>query len=241
MAAAPPTGTSTHTGKATYYDSQGNGGNCSLPTAPADHRYVALGPSEYSAGAACGGYLDVTGPKGTVRVLIMDKCPECAPGHLDLSKEAFAAIGNPTQGIIPITYRAVVDPPTGPLTFRMKEGSSQWWFAVQVGSHGNPLRSVEARPAGGGSWRSAARQDYNYWLVDNGLGPGPYAIRVTDVYGHQVVATGIRMTPGQVQRSTVTMYGAAARRAEPTRTTARATPVATASPTAAVTPSSTPA
>jgi expansin (peptidoglycan-binding protein) len=189
QAAAPPTGGTVHTGKATFYDSKGAGGNCSLPAAPADRLYVALGPSEYSSGAACGGHLDVTGPRGKVRVLVMDQCPECPPGHLDLSKEAFARIGDPARGVVPVSYRAVVDPPlSGPLAFRMKDGSSQWWFAVQVGNHGNPLRSVEARPASGGSWRSAARQDYNYWLVDNGLGPGPYSVRVTDVYGHQVVA-----------------------------------------------------
>ncbi|ASW53867.1 expansin EXLX1 family cellulose-binding protein [Plantactinospora sp. KBS50] len=210
--AAPPTGGAVHNGQATFYDSNGAGGNCSYPSAPADHRYVALGPSEYGAGAACGGYLDVTGPKSTVRVLVMDQCPECASGHLDLSREAFARIADPVQGLVPVSYRAVVDPPLpGPLTFRMKEGSSQWWFAVQVGDHGNPLRSVEVRTGGSGSWRATVRQDYNYWIVDSGAGPGPFGIRVTDVYGHRVVAEGIRMAPAQVQRSTVRMYGAAAR------------------------------
>ncbi|MFB9234050.1 expansin EXLX1 family cellulose-binding protein [Plantactinospora siamensis] len=223
--AAPPTGGTVHSGKATFYDSAGAGGNCSYPAAPADHRYVALGPSEYSAGAACGGYLDVTGPKGTIRVLIMDQCPECEPGHLDLSAEAFARIADPVQGIVPVRYRAVVNPPLpGPLTFRLKEGSSQWWFAVQIGNHGNPLRSVEVRQGASGSWRTTERQDYNYWLIGAGAGAGPFSIRVTDVYGHRVVATGIRMAPGQVQRSSVRMYGgstaarsAPARRPAPSR------------------------
>lgn len=142
-----------------FYDSKGAGGNCSYPSAPANRRYVALGPSEYAAGAACGGFLDVTGPRGTVRVLVMDQCPECEPGHLDLSREAFTEIADPVQGVAGISYRAVVDPPLpGPLTFRIR----------------------------------------------------PYAIRVTDGYGHRATATGIRMAPGQVQRSTVRMYGGAA-------------------------------
>ncbi|MEK8107817.1 expansin EXLX1 family cellulose-binding protein [Micromonospora sp. M12] len=111
LAAAPPTGTATHSGKATFYDSKGAGGNCSNPAAPANRLYVAIGPTEYSAGAACGGFLDVVGPKGSVRVLIMDQCPECAPGHLDLSREAFARIAEPVQGLVPVTYRAVVNPP----------------------------------------------------------------------------------------------------------------------------------
>ncbi|TDB69947.1 expansin EXLX1 family cellulose-binding protein, partial [Micromonospora sp. KC721] len=209
LAAAPPVGGAVHKGKATLYDAQGLG-NCSYPTLPANRLYVALGPSEYGAAAACGGSLDVTGPRGTVRVLVTDRCPECAPGHLDLSREAFARIADPVQGIVPISYRAVVDPPLpGPLTFRIKEGASQYWFAVLVGDHGNPLRSVEVRQGGSGSFRPAARQDYNYWLIDSGAGLGPYTVRVTDVYGHRTTATGIRLAPGQTQRSTVRMYGAA--------------------------------
>ncbi|SCG46155.1 Peptidoglycan-binding domain-containing protein, expansin [Micromonospora siamensis] len=203
--AAPPTGGTAHTGKATFYDSHG-GGNCSYPSAPTDRRYVALGPTGYAAGAACGGQLDVTGPRGTVRVLVTDQCPECEPGHLDLSAEAFARIADPVQGVVPVSYRAVVDPPlAGPLTFRIKEGASRWWFAVLVGDHGNPLRSVEVRQ--GGSWRPAVRQDYNYWLLESGAGAGPYAIRVTDVRGHRATATGIELAPGRVQRSDVRMYG----------------------------------
>ncbi|MEU6073421.1 expansin EXLX1 family cellulose-binding protein [Micromonospora sp. NPDC047074] len=207
-AAAPPAAGVVHKGKATFYDSKGAGGNCSYPSAPANRLYVALGPAEYATGAACGGHLDVTGPKGTVRVLVMDQCPECPAGHLDLSREAFARIADPVQGVVPVSYRVVVDPPlSGPLTFRMKEGSSQWWFAVQVAGHGNPLRAVEVRQAGAGGWRQATREEYNYWLVASGAGPGPYEIRVIDSRGHRVVATGVRLAPGQVQRGTVRMYG----------------------------------
>lgn len=245
--AAPPTGDTVHSGKATFYDSAGAGGNCSFPSAPADRLYVALGPSEYASAAACGGYLDVTGPKGKVRVVVMDQCPECAPGHIDLSKEAFARIADPVQGLVPVTYRAVVNPPvSGPLTFRMKDGASQWWFAVQVGNHGTPLRSVEAKGSGG-SFRAAARQDYNYWIVDGGMGAGPYSIRVTDVYGRQATATTIRMLPEQVQRSTVSLSGSGAPAGTartPSRSpSARPTPTVGVAPTpaAAQPPSPTPA
>ncbi|MFC8846353.1 MULTISPECIES: expansin EXLX1 family cellulose-binding protein [unclassified Micromonospora] len=233
VAAAPPVGGTVHQGKATFYDSKGAGGNCSYPSAPANRLYVALGPSEYAAGAACGGHLDVTGPKGTVRVLVMDQCPECAAGHLDLSREAFARIADPVQGIVSVSYRAVVDPPLpGPLTFRIKEGSSQWWFAVLVADHGNPLSAVEVRQGSSGGWRAAARQDYNYWLIESGAGPGPYSIRVTDVYGHRVTAAGIRLAPGQVQRSTVRMYGGAATGSgRPTAPKRPASPRPSASPT----------
>ena len=217
--AAPPTGGTVHRGKATFYDAQGPG-NCSY-AAPADGLFVALGPAEYDGAAACGGYLDVTGPKGTVRVKITDQCPECAPGHIDLSRAAFTRIADPVQGIVPVTYRAAVHAPVpGPLTFRIKEGSSAYWFAVLVDNHADPLRSVEVRGPGG-AWHRPVRQDYNYWVADGGLGPGPYGIRVTDVYGRRATATGITMSPGRTQRSDVRMSGTGAAPAQPGERSAR--------------------
>ncbi|MDG4792853.1 expansin EXLX1 family cellulose-binding protein [Micromonospora sp. WMMD1082] len=241
---APPAAGTLHKGKATFYDSKGAGGNCSYPAAPADRLYVALGPDGYADGASCGGYLDVTGPKGTVRVMVMDQCPECAPGHVDLSREAFARIADPVQGVVDVSYRLLADPPLpGPLTFRIKEGASQWWFAVLVAGHGNPLRSVEVRQGSSGAWRAADRESYNYWVIDSGAGPGPYQIRVTDTRGHRVTATGIRMAPGQVQRGAVRMYGAVAARPSssprstppPRSTTAARSPSASPEPDASAT------
>src|SRR5205814_1755926 len=116
-------------GQATFYSlGAGSAGNCST-TAPADDLYVALPPPEYAAAAGCGSYLSVTGPKGTVRVKVVDQCPECQAGHIDLSATAFARIANPVQGIVNVTYSTVVNPPVGNLTVRVKEGSSQYWLA----------------------------------------------------------------------------------------------------------------
>lgn len=208
--AAPPSGATVYKGKASHYDAGRSGGSCSFPGPPANKLYVALGSAQYAGSAACGTYLDVTGPKGTVRVMVLDRCAGCTGNKIDLSRQAFARIADPAKGIVSVRYRAVVDPPlSGPLTFRVKRGASQWWFAVQIGNHGNPVRSVAVRRAGSG-WRAAKRQPDNYWVVDGGLGPGPYSIRVTDVYGHQAVAHEIRLAPRQVQRSSVRLYDEAA-------------------------------
>ncbi|MEV0605313.1 expansin EXLX1 family cellulose-binding protein [Polymorphospora rubra] len=243
-AAVPAAASAARQGKATFYDSNGAGGNCSYVSAPANRMYVALGPTEYDGAAACGSYLDVTGPKGRVRVVVMDQCPECPTGHIDLSREAFAKIADPVQGIVPVTYQRVVDPALpGPLAFRIKDGASQWWFAVLVTNHGNPLRKVEAGPPGGG-WKTAVRHDYNYWIIEGGLGPGPYAIRVTDDQSRQAVAEGIRMAPEQTQQTNTNMYGAPARPAAspsrpPTPGPTSAAPTPTAEPTPTASPTTT--
>ena len=183
--AAVPTGRTLHRGVATFYPSVNGGGNCSFVTPPPGNLVVALSPGEYAAAGACGSYLDVTGPRGHVRVKVVDQCPECATGHIDLSREAFTRIADPVQGLVPVTFRAVVDPAVpGPLSFRIKEGASRWWFAVLVDNHGDPLSRVEVR-SGGGAWHAVSRKDYNYWIFQSGLGPGPFSIRVSDVYGHR--------------------------------------------------------
>ncbi|GGN37013.1 expansin (peptidoglycan-binding protein) [Actinoplanes campanulatus] len=240
--AAPPS-TTTKTGKATFYDLAGTSGNCSFEV-PADDLYVALGPSQYSEGASCGAYLDVTGPKGKVRVKVFDSCPECPAGHLDLSRTAFKKIGDEIDGIIPIKYKLVTNPSTpAPISVRIKEGASQYWFAARIDNHANLLSSVKV--ASGGGFKTAHRTDYNYWLIDAGAGPGPYKIKITDVYGNTATLTGIRMSPGTVQRTGVRITGGSttvtSKTTAPTPTAKATTSPAAKKPAAATPPPSVPA
>ncbi|GIH95679.1 expansin EXLX1 family cellulose-binding protein [Planobispora siamensis] len=205
-AASETAGAGAVKGKATFYRLRSGSGNCSYPSNPAGDLYVALSPREYAAAAACGGYLNVTGPMGSVRVKVVDQCPECPAGHIDLSRTAFARIADPGKGTVGVTYRPVRDPRVGgPLSFRVKEGSSRWWLALLVVDHGNPLASVEVRPAGG-AWRKLVRADYNYWIAESGVGRGPFTVRVTDIRGHRATAPRVRLAPGVVQRTAVKMY-----------------------------------
>ncbi len=50
---------------------------------------------------------------------------------------------------------------------------------------------TEASTADPGAWRSLDRESYNYFVAADGLGAGPYTLRVTDVHGHVVEQAGI--------------------------------------------------
>jgi len=52
----------------------------------------------------CGKFAMVHGPKGSVRVQIVDTCPPCAYGSLDLSPAAFAKIADLATGRIKISW-----------------------------------------------------------------------------------------------------------------------------------------
>ncbi|MFN0251726.1 MAG: expansin EXLX1 family cellulose-binding protein [Kofleriaceae bacterium] len=176
------------TGEATYYTADGTG-NCSF-AADATRMVAALNGPDYGTAVWCGACVEVTGPSGTVVVRIVDKCPGCAPGDLDLSREAFERISPLSAGRVPITWREVACDVTGPISYQFKDGSSQFWTGIQLRNHRYPIATLEARDAGG-AYRSIARLDYNYFVDSDGLGPGPYTLRVTDTRGQGIEDTNI--------------------------------------------------
>jgi expansin (peptidoglycan-binding protein) len=198
-------------GEATHYElASGGMGNCSYPSLPAGQLYVALPPSEYGAAAACGSYLQVSGPDGSVTVEVVDQCPECQAGHIDLSEQAFARIAPLSAGLVAVTYHTIADPPLpAPLSMLVKAGSSAYYLALLPINNGNPLATV-AVSKGSGGWQELSRTTYGYWLASSGAGPGPFSVRLTDSLGHQATVHGITISPGVVQSTGTSMYGAAA-------------------------------
>jgi expansin len=221
------TGGAQTTGEATHYElASGGMGNCSYPSPPAGQLYVALPPSEYGGSAACGSYLQVSGPDGSVTVEVVDQCPECQAGHIDLSEQAFAKIAPLNAGLVPVTYRTIADPPLpAPLSMLVKAGSSAYYLALLPINNGNPLATV-AVSQGSGGWQELSRTTYGYWLASSGAGPGPFSVRLTDSLGHQATVHGITISPGVVQSTGTSMYGAGAVTVTPTAAATTAAPAA---------------
>jgi len=169
-------------GDGTYYDATG-AGNCSFDPSPGDLMVAALNAPDYANAAWCGACVAVSGPSGDVVVRIVDQCPECKHGDLDLSREAFAKIAPLSAGRVAISWHEVACPVTGPIVYQIKDGSNAFWTAIQVRNHRYAIDKLEVR-GGGGNYQPVARLDYNYFVAPNGLGAGPYALRVTDVHGH---------------------------------------------------------
>jgi expansin (peptidoglycan-binding protein) len=190
-------------GKATHYG-PAQGGYCGYPRLPSVYT-VAAGPDLYQGSGGCGAYLDITGPNGvTIRAKVDNECPECGPGHLDLTDEAFERLAPLAAGIIPISYRVVVNPPLEhPLLVKVMEAASQWWLAVLIDNTGNRLRSVSVRS--GGMWQPLRREDYDFWTRHQ-ADDGPFNLQVEDIEGHVAVLKDIRLAPGRVQDTSVWMY-----------------------------------
>jgi expansin len=169
------------TGEGTYYDADGTG-NCSFDPSPEDLLVAAMNQVDYDGSAACGACVRVDGPDGSVTVRIVDRCPGCGEGGVDLSPQAFERIAELSAGRVPISWRYVPCEVDGPVRYRFKEGSNPFWTAVQIRNHRHAIASVEALLAGG-DWTAIARENYNYFVQADGLGEGPFGLRVTDVHG----------------------------------------------------------
>jgi expansin len=185
----------TYTGRATFYGATGEG-NCLFDASP-DLMVVAMNQADYGGSQACGAWLAVTGPDGkTITVQVVDRCPECPVGALDLSQQAFTKLAPAVAGQITVTWRLLSPALSGPVAYVYKTGSSQYWCGIQVRNHRNPVRSLAVKV--GGSWKALTRQEYNYFESPTGAGCGG-AIQTTDIYGHTLTDTGIAIRPGAVQ------------------------------------------
>ena len=169
----------------------------------AKYDVAAINEYDYNNGVMAGAYLEVTGPKGKVNVLVTDLMPfqgnesNCAVGALDLNENTFAKIADKIDGKVNISWKVIAFPTTEPIQYKFKDTSSQWWCEVQVRNQRYPVAKCEVKNSDG-TYTELPRKEYNYFAAESGLGAGPYTFRVTDIYGQVIEDTGIALTPGGI-------------------------------------------
>ncbi|MCL5997842.1 MAG: hypothetical protein M1546_17575 [Chloroflexi bacterium] len=184
-----------HSGEGTYYTEANGDGNCMFGPSPEDLMVAAMNHTDYADAALCGAYIEVSGPSGKVTVRVVDRCPECPQGDVDLSPQAFSQIAALILGRVPITWRLLSPDISGPIRYQFKDGSNPWWTAVQIRNHRHPVARVEYLDSAG-QFVEAPRQPYNYFVAEHGMGPGPYSFRVTDIFGHVLTDHDIPLAVG---------------------------------------------
>jgi expansin (peptidoglycan-binding protein) len=199
-----PTSSSTalsgsNSGQATFYGGNISGGTCSFSTysLPSGIFGTALSDSNWDDAGNCGACIEVTGPSGnSIKAMIVDECPGCGTNHLDLFPDAFSALANPTIGIINVTWDIVPCGITSPLSLRNKEGTSQYWFAMQVINANVPVAKLEVSTDGGATWQATTRQDYNFFENASGFGTDTVDVRVTSSTGEVITVNSVGVASG---------------------------------------------
>lgn len=188
FSAAPVSGDSTH------YGGNLSGGTCSFTTytLPSGIFGTAFSGSAWASSAVCGACAEVTGPKGDkIKVMVVDKCPECPPSHLDLFINAFSELDSPGNGIVSTSYTFVPCGITSPLKLHNKSGTSPYWFSMQVVNSNVPVEKLEVSVDGGKTWSGTTRQDYNFFENSSGFGTNEVDVKVTSINGESIVVKGV--------------------------------------------------
>ncbi|KAI8969299.1 RlpA-like double-psi beta-barrel-protein domain-containing protein-containing protein, partial [Mycotypha africana] len=79
-------------------------GSCGFQDTNDDQLVVALSKEVMSQGSYCGKQIKVTSKKGSVHLKVIDTCPGCARGDVDMSKAAFDKIGDYDKGHVDISW-----------------------------------------------------------------------------------------------------------------------------------------
>jgi LysM repeat protein len=190
-------------GQATRYY-PGDGGYCALPSRRRQGYYVAaMNRRDYHKNNCllCGGYVEIFGPRGTVKVLIIDRSDDPA-GNIDLQPEAYRIITGTGGGREPITWRIA------PLDF--KDGNKIGYFLhpqynlVQVVNHLYPICKLAV-------WEGGTRVELkrlvqggdvrNFFVGHVNLASKTFNFELIDYYGQKVDDREIRLSKGK------TVYG----------------------------------
>jgi expansin (peptidoglycan-binding protein) len=96
------------------------------------------------------------------------QCPECVDNHLDLETNYAVKVDKDfaTKGIFDITWDFIpCTQLSGSLQFKNKEGSSAYYFALQVRNSVLPIDKLEVSKDKGKTWTNVVRSDYNYFTA----------------------------------------------------------------------------
>ncbi|KAI1428281.1 carbohydrate-binding module family 63 protein [Xylaria sp. FL1777] len=181
------------TGKSTFYGGNLNGGTCSFTTytLPSGIYGTAFSGSAWDSAEHCGACLEVTANGKSITVMIVDECPECDEGHLDLFQNAFQVLSPSSTDILSTSYTFVECPISSPLILHNKSGTSAYWFSMQVVNANEAVSKLEVSTDGGSTWKSTTRQNYNFFENSSGFGTDTVTVRVTSESGSTVVVKNV--------------------------------------------------
>ena len=167
-----------------YSDLSSGGGICELDGYCEKYNYycAAINTTDYKNGLMAGAYLKVTGPKGTIGVIVVNTVPG-ESGVLSLDRTALEKIAD-INDIGSVSWKVAALPNNDPVQFKYKEGSSEYWCDIQVRNHRYPVKKLEVKI--NGEYVELEKQNNNYFRAEHGLGEGSYTIRLTDIYGHVI-------------------------------------------------------
>ncbi|KAG3180420.1 hypothetical protein PC128_g15583 [Phytophthora cactorum] len=256
------------TGDATAYTlGQTSAGNCNMMSALdfATTDYAALNNEQWDGLQNCGRCAEVScaddrcaDQSTSVVVQILDRCPECKQGDLDLSPSVFKTLTGSHPSRYTIKWKFVDCPVSGNVNYCLKGGSNNYWMGVQPTNCATGVKSLKIN----GQDTTMLGSAY-YYLLDGAsqvqTDLTSLTISLTDVNGNSIEDTvsltadscteganqfpsgGSTSQSSPTQQSPPTTTSPKPTTATPTTTPPTQPPTQTQTPTPTPTPTQTPA
>jgi len=160
--------------------------------------------------AFCGRCARITGSKGNATVRIVDKCPECLTGALDLHQSAFALLADVTLGRVKVSWQFVScssgNGVTGNAQFKFKDGVNDYWVAIQARNHVIGVSKIQIAETGTVTnstvFDDMTRQDYNYFIRSYSSGiKKPFTVRLVADDGQTIDTVVSAFTASEVKQT----------------------------------------
>lgn len=198
----------------TYTLSAPSSGNCNFMHAPeaASQNYAAINAEQWESTKACGRYAEVscadsrcTSTSKTELVYILDQCPECKKGDLDVSPSVFKSLTGSEPSRYKTKWRFINCPVTGNIKYCLKDGSNPYYIAIQPTNIATGVKEMTINTKSTGMVTSA----YYYLLEGANLGLGAVGVSVTSEDG-EVVTETLELAAGSCTDGTKQFASAAA-------------------------------
>ncbi|KAI9982591.1 hypothetical protein PInf_008563 [Phytophthora infestans] len=236
------------TGDATSYTlGEVSAGNCNFMFDPGvDDNYAALNSEQWDSTLNCGRCAEVScdddrcsDKTSSQIVYIVDRCPECKQGDLDLSPAVFEAITGSDPSRYRIKWKFVDCPVSGNIEYCTKSGSSSSWLAIQPANFANGVDSIKIAD------QDVTMVDSCYYFLLNGgsnVDMSAVSVELTSVSGETITET-LSLTADECTEGT-SNFGASTTQQSSTQqsstqqgSTSQTSPLTTAPTATAATPS----
>jgi expansin (peptidoglycan-binding protein) len=127
--------------------------------------------------------------------MIVNQCLGCGTNHLDLFPNAFAKLATPSTGEINVKWNIVPCGITSLIVLKNKEGTSKYWFSMQVMNSNVAVAKLKVSVDGGKTWKATTRKDYNYFENAAGFGTDTVDVKVTATSGSAIVVKSMGIAP----------------------------------------------
>jgi expansin len=131
----------------------------------------------------------------TCSLQVVDQCPGCGENHLDLFQDAFVELADKSKGVIDVTWEIVECGITSPISLHNKDGTSKYWFSMQVVNSNVPVTKLEVS-TDGTNWSATQRKDYNFFENSSGFGTDTVSVRITSLTGKTITVKNVSVASG---------------------------------------------